>query len=100
MFATIDDGFGGVRAADGSKTIDIPVDLLTYNGSSGAWQRSNSIFTLDEGANIAAFNITSVTPSYTIYNVEHDFSLPPANHYIRVHNTFDAGTTGIIWFDL
>jgi hypothetical protein len=98
--ATIDDGFGDVRTPDGTKTINVSTDLLTYNGSSGAWQRGNGLFTLLEGANIAAFEITSVTSGLTYNGVNHQFNLPPANHFIRVHNTFSAGATGVIWFDL
>jgi len=97
---SIDDGFAGVRAPDGTKTITIDTDLLTYNISSGAWQRSGSIFTADEGTNIAAFAITSSTVYYTYFGVTHQLLCPPANHYIRVHNTFSAGGTSIIWFDL
>lgn len=97
---TIDDGGGLVRTADGTISVAIPADLLTYNGSSGAWQRALGIFTLDEGANIAAFEITNVTASYTYAGVTHNFNLPPANHRIRVHAGFLAGATGTIWFDL
>lgn len=97
---TIDDGGGLVRTADGTKVINIPSDLLTYNGSSGAWQRGNGLFTLDEGANIAAFEITAVTASLTFNSIQHNISLPPALHYIRVHSGFLAGATGVIWFDL
>lgn len=100
ILGTIDDGFGAVRAADGTKVINISTDLLTYNGSSGAWQRGNGLFTLVEGADIAAFEITAVTASYIYLGIDHHFSLPPALHFIRVHNTFLAGTTGVIWFDL
>lgn len=97
---SIDDGFGSVRTPDGTKTITIPTDLLTYNVSSGAWQRSTGIWTLDEGANIAAFEITEATDFYTVFGVTHQILLPPYHHFIRVHNTFDAGLTGVTWFDL
>lgn len=100
VFGTIDDGFGSKRAPDGNKTITISSDLLVYNGSSGAWQRSNGIFTLSEGANIAAFEIVNISTNYIYNGVDHVFQLPPADHLIRVHNTFLAGATSVIWFDL
>lgn len=100
VFATIDDGFGNKRTPDGTITVSITGDLLTYNGSNGAWMRGNGIFSLFEGANIAAFEITAVPSDYLYNGVNHNFMLPPADHIIRVHNTFSAGTTSVVFFDL
>lgn len=99
VFSTIDDGFGNVRTPDGTKTITISSDGLTYNVTDGCWDISTGIFTLYEGTNIAAFEITFVTNPY-FFVVNHIIFVPPANNFIRVHNTFSAGTTSVTWFDL
>lgn len=95
----IGNGSGGYRAADGTKTIVISTDGLSYNVSSGAWQKGSGIFTSDEGTNIAAFKITAVTSPYN-YGVSHIINLPPADHFIRVHDTFGEGGSSAIFFDL
>jgi hypothetical protein len=99
IYTTIDDGFGNVRTPDGTKVITITTDGLTYNAIDGCWDVSTGIFSLFEGANIAAMEITFVTNPY-FFLVNHVIFVPPFNNFIRIHNTFTAGSTGVTWFDL
>jgi hypothetical protein len=101
---TIDDGGGNIRAADGNKTIIINDGSLplAYNGSTGAWERTSGWFTLSEGADIACFKITAISPDPFVNGRTFNFNLPPSNKYTRLaaKPTFSAGATSAVFFDL
>ncbi len=98
---TIDNGSGGYRSSDGSKTININTNGLTYNGSNGCWQRNvNDVFTISEGLNIAAFKITSMTSAFYFNGINHNLQLTPSNSFIRVKSGFLVGSTPAIFLDL
>jgi hypothetical protein len=102
MVSTLDNGTGGVRAHDGTKTINCSANNLIYNATSGAWEISSNIFTADEGSNIAAFAIDLPTPStYVNAGINYGVVIPSPVKFIRVvDQTFSAGNTGVTFYDI
>jgi len=120
---TLDDGLGNLRDPDGTRTIDLSGSFqMAYTSSNGYWRTNNPIFTPGAEVNdLAAFRIDNVTPNpYNSSTVASDASeytplpnsngriyniiLPDPYTFIRnsngVGSDFEAGSTGVTFFDL
>ncbi len=86
---------------DGARIVNPASDGLVFDASTGSWKKASGIFPVAISQDIAAFRIDlPVIETYTYNGVTYTLKVADSDTFIRVKNTFLAGATGVIFFDL